>query len=78
MTCDTPLGLVWQRCPVSLRTIQEWMGHRGFATTLIYAGYQPGTREAELVEAAFASNKPSNNLNDTQEPSRTQNVLESE
>jgi integrase len=39
---------------VSMRTLQEWMGHRDFATTLIYADYQPGERESELVDAAFA------------------------
>jgi len=36
-----------------LRTLQEWMGHRDFKTTLIYADYQPGEHEAELVERAF-------------------------
>ena len=38
---------------VALRTLQEWMGHRDFKTTLIYADYQPSAREAELVEQAF-------------------------
>jgi integrase len=38
---------------VPLRTLQEWMGHRDFKTTLIYADYQPGADEAELVERAF-------------------------
>ncbi len=38
---------------VPLRTVQEWMGHRDFKTTLIYADYQPSEREAELVERAF-------------------------
>jgi Phage integrase family len=38
---------------VALRTLQEWMGHRDFKTTLIYAAYQPGAGEAELVERAF-------------------------
>jgi hypothetical protein len=37
---------------VSMRTLQEWLGHRDYATTLIYADYQPDTREAELVERA--------------------------
>ncbi len=36
-----------------LRTLQEWMGHRDFKTTLIYADYQPSAGEAELVERAF-------------------------
>ena len=39
---------------VSLRTLQEWMGHRDAKTTLIYADYQPGEREAELVSKAFS------------------------
>jgi hypothetical protein len=38
---------------VPLRTLQEWMGHRDFKTTLIYADYQPSEQEAELVERAF-------------------------
>ena len=38
---------------VSLRTLQEWMGHRDFKTTLIYADYQPGDQEAQLVDDAF-------------------------
>jgi hypothetical protein len=36
-----------------MRTLQEWMGHRDFKTTQIYADYQPGAREAEMVDAAF-------------------------
>jgi integrase len=40
---------------VSLRTLQEWMGHRDAKTTLIYADYQPGEREAEIVARAFRS-----------------------
>jgi integrase len=39
---------------VPLRTLQEWMGHRDFKTTLIYADYQPSAHEAELVQRAFA------------------------
>jgi hypothetical protein len=39
---------------VPMRTIQEWMGHRDFKTTLIYADYAPAANEAELVNAAFA------------------------
>jgi integrase len=38
---------------ISLRTLQEWMGHRDFKTTLIYADYAPNPHEAELVERAF-------------------------
>jgi integrase len=40
---------------VPMRTLQEWMGHRDFKTTLIYADYMPGEREADLVNAAFRS-----------------------
>jgi integrase len=38
---------------VSLRTLQEWMGHRDPKTTMIYADYQPGEDEAEIVSRAF-------------------------
>ena len=38
---------------VPMRTLQEWLGHRNFATTLIYADYAPSAGEAELVERAF-------------------------
>jgi integrase len=39
---------------VPMRTLQEWMGHRDFKTTLIYADYAPSGHEAGLVERAFA------------------------
>jgi integrase len=39
---------------VPVRTLQEWMGHRDFKTTLIYADYAPAANEAEIVNAAFA------------------------
>ena len=39
---------------VSMRTLQEWMGHRDIATTQRYADYAPSAREAELIAAAFA------------------------
>ena len=32
---------------VPMRTLQEWMGHRDFKTTLIYADYAPAANEAE-------------------------------
>ena len=38
---------------IPLRTLQEWMGHRDFKTTLIYADYAPSAHEAEMVERAF-------------------------
>jgi integrase len=39
---------------VSMRTLQEWMGHRDIATTQLYADYAPSAHEAGLVAAAFA------------------------
>ena len=39
---------------VPMRTLQEWMGHADFKTTLIYADYAPSEREREWVEEAFA------------------------
>jgi integrase len=38
---------------VPMRTLQQWLGHRDHATTLIYADYQPSGREADLVDEAF-------------------------
>ena len=38
---------------VPMRTLQEWLGHRDFKTTLIYADYSPSEREREWVERAF-------------------------
>jgi site-specific recombinase XerD len=37
-----------------MRVLQELMGHRDFATTLVYADYAPSEHEASWVEAAFA------------------------
>jgi integrase len=39
---------------VPIRTLQEWMGHRDFKTTLNYADYAPSAQEREFVERAFA------------------------
>jgi integrase len=39
---------------VPLRTLRQWLGHRAFATTLIYADYCPTPLKSELVERAFA------------------------
>ena len=39
---------------VPMRTLQEWMGHRDFKTTLIYADYAPAAHETEMAERAFA------------------------
>jgi integrase len=40
---------------VPLRTLQEWMGHRDFKTTLIYADYAPRSEERQMMERAFAA-----------------------
>ena len=51
---------------VPMRTLQELMGHRDFATTLIYADYSPSAHEAEWAEAAFApSTNPSTKPSET-------------
>jgi len=52
---------------VAMRTLQEFMGHRDFKTTLIYADYAPGANEADLVNAAFS---PATNSSTNLRPSR--------
>ena len=51
---------------VPMRTLQEWMGHRDFKTTLIYAHYAPGQDEAALVNAAMRGIKLGITLKETQ------------
>lgn len=41
-----------------MRTVQEWMGHADFQTTLIYAAYAPATHEREWIGRAFADYDP--------------------
>lgn len=43
---------------VPMRILQEWMGHRDYKTTLIYADYAPASNEVELVNAAFSTEGP--------------------
>ncbi len=43
---------------VPMRVLQEWMGHRDYRTTLIYADYEPGDEESGLVDAAFSAESP--------------------
>jgi hypothetical protein len=40
---------------VPLRTLQEWMAHRDYKTTLIYADYAPRSAEGQMIERAFAA-----------------------
>jgi integrase len=43
---------------VPMRVLQAWMGHRDYRTTLIYADYEPGDEESDLVDAAFSRGAP--------------------
>ena len=49
-----------------IRTIQEFLGHADSKTTQIYAHYAPSEHEVQLVDEAFAPNKPGS-LADTRE-----------
>jgi integrase len=39
---------------VPMRSLQEWMGHRDYRTTLIYADYEPSEGESNLIDGAFS------------------------
>jgi integrase len=39
---------------VSMRDLQEWLGHRDYRTTLIYADYEPRDGESDLIDKAFS------------------------
>lgn len=44
---------------VPMRTLQEWMGHRDFTTTLIYADFAPdATGGAAFMRQAFSVEIP--------------------
>jgi len=48
-----------------LRNIQEWMGHRDYRTTEIYADYAPDpTQEAKWVDAAFSGDESGEETSD--------------
>ena len=56
-----------------LRAIQEWMGHRDYKTTLIYADYAPGaTQGRAFAERAFG---PSPKGVGTSGPAETQQIV---
>ena len=62
---------------VPIRTLQEWMGHRDYKTTLIYADYAPAANEAALVNAAFAREVSINlsiNLSESGDKSKQENA----
>lgn len=46
-------GTTMAAAGVPMRTLQEWMGHRDFKTTLIYADYAPSAHESAMVARAF-------------------------
>ena len=50
---------------VPMRTLQGGWGTADFATTLIYADYAPGEREAEWIETGFAVTDSVTNLSET-------------
>jgi hypothetical protein len=56
-----------------MRTLQEWMGHRDFKTTLIYADHAPSPAEADLVNPAFQGINLGINLKETRGNSDTPN-----
>jgi integrase len=61
---------------VPMRTIQEWMGHADFKTTLIYADYSPDERrERDLVARAFTGSVTGSVLRETESNSETPSRL---
>jgi hypothetical protein len=61
-----------------MRTLQEWMGHRDFETTLIYADYSPDDRrERDLIARAVKRrwSKLGSNLSETESNSTRQTEL---
>lgn len=60
---------------VPMRTLQEWMGHRDFKTTLIYADYAPSAHERAWVETAFGGSERGAELSETEVTSANGNPL---
>jgi integrase len=50
---------------VSLRALQEFLGHAEAKATQIYAHYAPSTHEVEMVNGAFAAHPQHANTSDT-------------
>jgi integrase len=40
---------------VPMRTLQAWMGHRDYQTTMRYADYSPSDHETDMIDKAFTS-----------------------
>ena len=40
---------------VPMRTLQAWMGHRDYQTTMRYADYSPSDHETEMIDKAFGA-----------------------
>jgi integrase len=40
---------------VPMRMLQEWMGHRDYRTTLVYADYEPRENESAMLDNAFGA-----------------------
>lgn len=54
---------------VPMRTLQEWMGHREFSTTIVYADFAPDpTQGAAFAERAFGSGRPPMRVEDSHHP----------
>lgn len=53
---------------VSMRTLQEWLGHADSRTTAIYADYMPAPREQAMVDAAFGGLRLDSNPALTDQP----------
>jgi integrase len=67
-------GTLMAAAGVPLRTLQEWMGHRDFKTTLIYADYAPSAHEGEMVERAFAAGtRAATNLSEAEQTTERPN-----
>ena len=55
---------------VPMRTLQEWMGHRDFTTTLIYADFAPDPAGgAAFAERAFGGTHAATTSTPASEPS---------
>ena len=62
---------------VPMRTLQEWLGHADFKTTLIYADYAPDERrERDLIARAFTGSDTGSDLSETESNSEPLNRMD--